>query len=1345
MRLHRLRLTAFGSFPGEEEVDFDALGEAGLFLVHGPTGAGKTTLLDAVCYALYGRVPGQRDSARSLRCDHAPAGRGPAVTLEATIRNRRFRITRSPAWMRPKLRGSGLVEEKAKALVEELNEASGVWTPRSTRSDEAGHLVGELLGMSADQFWQVAMLPQGDFARFLRADGDDRRKLLERLFSVKVYTEVEKWLAEHRTRTGRDQQELRQEVDSVVNRMRGAAGPVLPDEAPDPGEDPLGWSGALLAAATGVVERNGEEQGLAAAALASARGRLDEGRALADRRRRHASALARREELALAADERSDLEAMIDEAARAERVLPLIRQADQRVESAAKARRLAADAVARALPLTVLDPASGTGTGTGTGTVTGAGLGATPALDAPAGAGSVLPGSLAEGAWPGVAGLRERERERRDEVARLEQLLPEEARLAQVRADLTRADGRLAELAVLRDGLLARLAILPGELALAEERLAAARLAAARLPGLRAARDAADRDLAAVRRRDTLAAELADARRARAAALEALPDTPDLRPVRMTPPDGVPSGEAWQGDAAPDAAVPLEAERAWHEELARLERERRDEQARLELLADEEERLAGVVARLAEVRADIEEAAEREAAALADLASLPAVLAEADGRLAVARAAAARIPALAAVVAAAGDLHAAAVQRDALAAELAEAERERGAAVDRAQDARDLLQGVRLARIDGMAAELARSLVPGEPCAVCGSAEHPAPAAPSAAAPTADDEQAAQDAFEAARQGREDAESRVAVLAARLDEAARRAEELSVEDARARLAAAEVELTEARDAAADEPEAAAGVERLAAESEAVRDRADEAGRALAGHRTGEAELLAERDRLAARLGEARGADDSVRARRDRFAAEALSLAVAAQVVAGAVEARVAYEKAQAEVAEISATCGAAERSDEAVVRGAAEPSEEAVAAVLAAAERTLRAASDTAAAELALREETGRLAAELAEAGERSRSLDLEAAETRTRRDQLAEQRERLAALLDEARGGDPSLEARLERLAAEAALLHDAAEAVGASATAEREREAARAQASSATAEAGFATLDDARAAERGAAEREEMAERLRRFADEQAAVEALLADPELVAAAAAPEPELATLEAEHGRAEQEAADRTSARDHARSRLGQLTGLAAELEGAHRRYGPAAERHRLARRLAELAGGTSADNPLHIRLSAYVLGERLRQVVAAANDRLDRMSGGRYLLQHNLRQAAGDRGRSGGGLGLRVLDGWTGVDRDPATLSGGESFVTSLALALGLADVVTAEAGGPEIGTLFVDEGFGTLDEDTLDDVLDILDGLREGGRAVGIVSHVAELRTRIPAQIRVRKGRGGSTLSMA
>lgn len=111
-------------------------------------------------------------------------------------------------------------------------------------------------------------------------------------------------------------------------------------------------------------------------------------------------------------------------------------------------------------------------------------------------------------------------------------------------------------------------------------------------------------------------------------------------------------------------------------------------------------------------------------------------------------------------------------------------------------------------------------------------------------------------------------------------------------------------------------------------------------------------------------------------------------------------------------------------------------------------------------------------------------------------------------------------------------------------------------------------------------------------------------------------------------------------------------------------------------------------------------------------------------------------------GLGLQVVDAWTGRARDTATLSGGESFFTSLALALGLADVVTFEAGGIRLDTLFIDEGFGSLDPQALDDVLDVLDGLRERDRAVGIVSHVPELRQRIPTQLRVIRGRHGSTV---
>ncbi|MFC7583589.1 AAA family ATPase [Nonomuraea antimicrobica] len=246
MRPHRLTLTAFGSFPGTETVDFDALAEAGLFLVHGPTGAGKTTILDALCFALYGQVPGQRNSARSLRCDHAAPTVGPSVTLEVSIRGRLLRIQRSPAWQRPKLRGTGFTEEKSKVVLSEWQGAD--WHGLTTRLDEAGDLVGGLLGMNADQFCQVAMLPQGDFARFLRADGDERSKLLERLFTVKIFTSAESWLAEHRKLAWRAAQELRQEVDFAIKRVEEAAGdalhasltsPPAPTPAPAPASAPV--------------------------------------------------------------------------------------------------------------------------------------------------------------------------------------------------------------------------------------------------------------------------------------------------------------------------------------------------------------------------------------------------------------------------------------------------------------------------------------------------------------------------------------------------------------------------------------------------------------------------------------------------------------------------------------------------------------------------------------------------------------------------------------------------------------------------------------------------------------------------------------------------------------------------------------------------------------------------------------------------------------------------------------------------------------------------------------------------------------------------------------------------
>ncbi|GAB4099693.1 SMC family ATPase [Sinomonas halotolerans] len=197
---------------------------------------------------------------------------------------------------------------------------------------------------------------------------------------------------------------------------------------------------------------------------------------------------------------------------------------------------------------------------------------------------------------------------------------------------------------------------------------------------------------------------------------------------------------------------------------------------------------------------------------------------------------------------------------------------------------------------------------------------------------------------------------------------------------------------------------------------------------------------------------------------------------------------------------------------------------------------------------------------------------------------------------------------------------------------------------------------------------------------------------------------------------------------------------LAAEFETAVPELERTRARADLLTGLARTARG-QGDNGLRMSLHSYVLAARLEQVAVAATERLVAMSDGRFSLEHTDALAA--RGASSG-LGLQIVDAWTGQRRDPSTLSGGESFMASLALALGLADVVQHEAGGIDIETLFVDEGFGSLDEQSLEQVMDAIEGLRAGGRVVGLVSHVGELKQRIGAQIRVTKGRAGSRVEL-
>jgi exonuclease SbcC len=241
--------------------------------------------------------------------------------------------------------------------------------------------------------------------------------------------------------------------------------------------------------------------------------------------------------------------------------------------------------------------------------------------------------------------------------------------------------------------------------------------------------------------------------------------------------------------------------------------------------------------------------------------------------------------------------------------------------------------------------------------------------------------------------------------------------------------------------------------------------------------------------------------------------------------------------------------------------------------------------------------------------------------------------------------------------------------------------------------------------------------------------------------------DPELAGLdEDEHidlaGLAGVAAADRERAeRLHHQARVlddreRQVTTAAGRLVAAWRAAEPARIRDRQVASLTEVMQGRGA-NLLGMSLRSYVLAQRLAQVAAAATDRLTRMSAGRYSFVPSTEREA--RGRAGG-LGLDIMDGWSGLVRPAKTLSGGESFLASLALALGLADVVAAEAGGRQLDTLFVDEGFGSLDPEALDLAMATLDELRAGGRTIGVVSHVDELRLRIPRQIRVGRNPRGS-----
>lgn len=343
MRLHQLRITAFGPFADSADIDFDALSEAGLFLLSGPTGAGKTSILDAVSFAIYGDVPGDRSAAKRLRCDHAAPGVAPRVELELTLAGRRFLVERSPAWTRPKRRGHGETQEHAKVVLSE--HLGGQWQPLSTRLDEAGHLLRHLVGLSLTQFCQVALLPQGQFQAFLRARSEERQQLLQQVFRTQRFDQVEKWLRERRGDLRRDSTTREAVVADLVSRVSEVVEAEAPEDWAEAPEDLDTWCSAHAAGVVDAMARRRGEADDATALLGDAQAAHEAGRGtyeLLERRRRL------RDEQAVLSLQAHEVEAQrqrLERARQAESLAPLL----ERRDVAGAALRRAKDASAAAL------------------------------------------------------------------------------------------------------------------------------------------------------------------------------------------------------------------------------------------------------------------------------------------------------------------------------------------------------------------------------------------------------------------------------------------------------------------------------------------------------------------------------------------------------------------------------------------------------------------------------------------------------------------------------------------------------------------------------------------------------------------------------------------------------------------------------------------------------------------------------------------------------------------------------------------------------------------------------------------------------------------------------------
>ena len=1089
MILHSLEFEAFMAYPKRQEINFDTLNNAGVFLLNGPTGAGKTTILDAICYALYGETSSDRESAKLHSTYAAHSGTKPRVLLDVTLHGKRLRIDRTPAYNKPITRGARkgqMREESAKATLAELAPGADpsdekAWTPISSSVAEVNRTIAERTHLTKEQFLKVVLLPQGQFAQFLKSKPKERKELLKKMFPVEHYEQLFDALLEESKKA---QQDVAQDENTQRGYLERARAEMLALQAlldaADPEAEGTDTEGSAV---EGFVEAGEEPENLTAESVTAET--LDTWIAVGIARARETSTR-----------EKQEQQRLTDEADRNTRLLAerAQLQADWREYEQLCERRT----------------------------------------------------RLTERA--------DEHKAQREELAQARAAAPLHAQYAQVQAEsqalAAREQEQSACASALEENGRALLAALRDE-ETAEDVTFPEETTFAALPELEPAEQEAQ--------------------------LEALLDT--LRALQKK--------DAQLTDEEAAAAALLKQANALEQDKSRAEKTLSDLTAAAEQLAEE---LAGY------------STADEERTLAAHLVT------EAQQKHDAAQQMQQKLDAASAAVAAAQKQS----KRTATAEQKAQEKWQ--ASAQQALAATEEFKNLQVLRLAQASSLLARELKDGEPCAVCGSVEHPAPAQ------IAEGEQLVERADLDAAKEREDKAHKQAH---------------THELAKDRATKAHQEASEALAAARTQ------YETLAAQGEC------DVEQSAAQLQQAQTRLAQAQPRVTAR--------DGVLVKVERVRGEQQKAQEALRTIEGAaVEAQTRHrdaaarcEAAAAQLAPARAAVGFAQRV-------------EAVEGYRAAHQRLARA-----------------------------------------------------VLLLGQARERHALAAAAAQRLLAESAF--ESAELV----------------------QAAVRTPERVDALEQAVAAYElEHARLLEGFGRE-----AIVA---VAARVAAGEQAPDDLQGVRERVEQlrAAAHRLTLREGERESV--LRSLQA-LRGEYAAFrAQTAQRYDRAQMLANLAAAARGDTlggyEHQVDLVSYVLGAEFERILQSASLHLDRMSEGRYGMVFSDHRAKGSR--SGGGLNLEITDTWTGEPREASSLSGGESFLASLSLALGLAEVVQANNGGIELDTLFIDEGFGTLDAETLDMVMGTIESLRDSGRTIGLISHVEEMKNRIPAQIVVEKGQNGSSV---